>query len=240
MNMIRHGFTIIESVLVLAITGLVISVVLVGIGTSLRAERYRDATNQTIDYFQGQYNAVANMANDRPTTDTCGSTGVVEDAGGTGRGRSDCLLLGYVIRSDDGQQMTVKKVIGTKDVSKIAGEDQKSEVQTIKDSSLVESSTSDQYSLEWGTRLIQSGKGVRFSLLIVRAPLSGVIKTFLHTTSSTANLNALLNSPLPSGGVSYCIDPSGIFDIGVQPTGFVIDQNASNSSGIRQITAGAC
>ena len=55
MNGTWRGFTIIETMLVLAITGLVVAVVLVNIGTALRNEQYHTAVDQVHDYFQGQY-----------------------------------------------------------------------------------------------------------------------------------------------------------------------------------------
>lgn len=234
-----HGFTIIESVLVLAITGLVAAMVLVGIGTSLRAERYRDSVNQTVDYFQGQYNSVANISNDRPGDNKCTAAGITT-TGGDGRGTSNCLILGYSLRSSNGQTIATKQVIARVDASKIDGEDLKTEQQTLVDSSLTESTTSTSYELDWGSKLLLSGNPARFSMLVVRAPLSGVVRTYINTSSDTATLASLLSSPAPSGGVSFCIDPSGVFNIGVEPNGVIIEQNASNSSGVRLQTAGAC
>jgi prepilin-type N-terminal cleavage/methylation domain-containing protein len=55
MNTRRQGFTIIETVLVLAITGLLLAVILATIGNSLNQQRYTDSVNQTLDHFRGLY-----------------------------------------------------------------------------------------------------------------------------------------------------------------------------------------
>lgn len=240
MRKMQQGFTIIELVLVMAITGLVIAVILTGIGASLRAERYRDATNQTIDYFQGQYSAVANVANDRPAGNTCTSSGITEDDGGSGRGTSSCLILGYVLRSSDGVTIERRQVVARVDVSSNPAAFDDSEYQTLADSSLVQSTDVVRYQLDWGARLLRSSSPAQFSLLIVRAPLTGVIRTFINTSSATTPLATLISTPVPSGGVRFCIDPSGTFDLGIRPNGFMIDGNASNSSGVRQLSAGTC
>ena len=71
MNGTWRGFTIIETMLVLAITGLVVAVVLVNIGTALRNEQYHKAVDQVHDYFQGQYSLNSAILNDRSSTNTC-------------------------------------------------------------------------------------------------------------------------------------------------------------------------
>jgi prepilin-type N-terminal cleavage/methylation domain-containing protein len=235
----QRGFTIIESILVLAITGLVVAVVLVGIGTSLRSERYRDATNQTIDYFQGVYDVSANIANDRPSSDTCTSSGI-GSGGGQGRGTSACLVMGYMLRSTDGMTITKQQVIARVDASKLAGEDQKQDVQTLIDSSMVESTESSSYTLDWGVQLLSSGNPAALSMLVVRAPLSGVVHTYIDTASGTRTIAQLLSSSSSTDSATFCIDPKGVFDAGTQQNGFTIDANATNSSNVRQLAAGDC
>ncbi|MGB4761780.1 MAG: prepilin-type N-terminal cleavage/methylation domain-containing protein [Candidatus Saccharimonas sp.] len=241
MYKIRQGFTIIELVLVMAITGLVVAVILAGIGVSLRAERYRDATNQTINFFQGVYSSTANIANDRPTGNTCSAAGISIDDGGEGRGTSDCLLLGYVLRSVNGREIVSRQVIARVDVSKTEGADEDTESQNFVDSNLVAvGDQSNRYTLDWGSSLINnSGDPVSFTLLVIRAPLSGVIRTYYNLSSGTASLNSLIASP-PAADARFCIDPSGVFDIGIRPNGFIIDRKATNSTGVRQLAAGTC
>ena len=61
------GFTIIETMLVLAITGALVAAMFVGIGTSISIQRYRDAVTTFKDTLQEQYSALANVSNDRWT-----------------------------------------------------------------------------------------------------------------------------------------------------------------------------
>ncbi len=238
----QQGFTIIELVLVFAITGLVIAMVLTGIGNSLRAERYRDATNQTIDFFQGLYSKTANISNDRDAAKNCDEHVVNEvyDTGGKGRGTSECFLTGYFIRSsDNGDSITSQLVIARRDANADPDIGTLSEAATLRRSHLhaTEQST---YTLDWGARLLQGSDPARFTMLIARSPVSGVIRTYVDLTSNTATMASLLTEPGLVSDARFCIDPSGIFNAGIAKNGFVVDSGASNSSNVRQLSAGDC
>ncbi len=237
-----RGFTIIETVLVLAVTGLVLSVVLVGIGSSLRAERYRDAVNQTLDFFQGQYNLSSNIYNDRSSTDTCTISGINPDSGGQGRGTSGCLILGRILRSTDGQNISIKQVIARIDPTSITDEAKKTNVQVLRDSALTDGGISSSYQIAWNATLLNpaSHNPSAFTMMVVQSPVSGMISTFVDATSGTPTIASLLTTAQPVPGTVFCIDPSGIMNIGTQPTGIVIDANAANTSGVRQAATGSC
>lgn len=243
MRKYQQGFTIIELVLVFAITGLVIAVVLAGIGNSLRAERYRDATNQTIDFFQGLYSKTANVSNDREAAKNCDETvtSALYDTGGKGRGTSNCFLVGYAVRSSDSADtVTTQMVIARHDTSADLDATTLSESGALRRSQLYPTTETSSYSLEWGARLLRGNDPARFTMLIVRSPVSGVVRTYANLTSNTASIDSLLVEPGVVSEARFCIDPSGIFNAGIAKNGFVIDSGASNSSNVRQLSAGEC
>lgn len=242
MRKYQQGFTIIELVLVFAITGLVIAMVLAGIGNSLRAERYRDATNQTVDFFQGLYSKTANISNDREAAKNCNAsvTTAPYDTGGKGRGTSDCFLTGYLVRSsDNGEVVSTQMVIARHDANADPDIGTQSEAGTLRRSLLLPTDPST-YTLEWGARLLRGANPARFTLLIARSPVSGVVRTYVNLSSNTASIDSLLAGTGAMSEARFCIDPSGIFVAGIAKNGFVIDSGASNSSNVRQLSAGEC
>lgn len=228
----QQGFTIIELVLVLAITGLVAMVILTGIGVSLQNERYRDTTNQTVDFFKGVYNSVANMSNERPATNACSSAGVLEDAGGVGRGTSSCTLVGYHLQvSDDGRYITSRQVVALTDINSLTDVYSKTDRQILNESALREvEASAERYDIEWGMEVTPH----RRSILVARSPLSGVIKTY---SSSVASAQALVQSSIGEQATTFCIQSNGMGTI--QKNAVTIDKDATSSTGVRQ-TGGTC
>ena len=58
---IRVGFTIIEVMLFLALTGLLLSGVLIGLGSNISRQRYNDAVEDIADILQNQYSFVSDV-----------------------------------------------------------------------------------------------------------------------------------------------------------------------------------
>ncbi len=237
-----QGFTIIEVMLFLAITGLIMAVFLTGIGTSLNRERYRDATGSFHDYIQGQYNLVANVNNYRNPEEVCTSTGIVIDPSAVataGRGTSDCTIVGRILHSsNDGQLVESSQVYATSD--DFSGD---TDEQVLTAANLVSSPNADEYRVEWGVRLVQPTPNNaipnNFSILIVRMPNSGVLRTF---TSQTADLEPaeMITQSIPAEGFKICVDPDGLVSAASNPVGISIARNTSNSAGVTFVSEGDC
>ena len=50
---VKPGFTIIEMMLFLAVSGAMAAGIMVGVGATVNAQRYRDATHSLVSFFQG-------------------------------------------------------------------------------------------------------------------------------------------------------------------------------------------
>lgn len=234
-----NGFTIIETTLVMAITGLLVTVVLTGIGASLSHQRYTDAVNQTLSFFRSQYSQTANISNERPDNETCNSGGVSVTGGGSTRGASNCLLLGHVVRSTNGKDISVYQVIARHDPTNDLNINTRTDRQILTASSLVQGSRVDTYSIEWDTRLLNPGtsNAAAFSLMIVRVPVSGAVVTYA-SNSATSSVGALLGTT--QADKMLCIDQAGFFSLGINPMGVVIKQGASNTTGVQPVGSGDC
>lgn len=231
---IQKGFTIIELVLFLGITGLVMGVLLVGVGGSLNRERYRDAVTSFQDYLQGQYNLVTNVNNSRDATDPC--VGGKIEVGGTadaGRGTSDCTVVGRVIySSDNGESVSSSQVYATVDAATLSGVD---DVQLLQNANLIASPAREEYTIGWTTTLVNQRPDEslsKFSILIVRVPTNGLVHTYmLPDTGKTPA--AIVGNQIPTGGLHICVDNSMFVTGGIGRTGVILARDAANSGGVQ-------
>lgn len=241
----QSGFTIIETTLVLAITGLLAASVLAGISTSISQERYTDSVDQTLDFFRGQYTQIANIVNDRSSKISCDSNGIVNTQGTAQSsqvvGASGCLLLGHILRSEDnGQSIVVTPVVALKDVSKDSSLAESTDEEALQHSSLAEvTNDSTQYTMEWGSSLLAPGttSPTQFSIMIVRAPVSGVVRTYADASSATTSAVTLIGSRT---GVRMCIDRGISIGTALSPMGIDIAKDAANTTSVQLIAAGSC
>ncbi len=252
MNSSRRGFTIIETMLVLAITGLVAAVVLVNIGTALRNEQYRSAVDQVYDYFQGQYSSASAILNDRDSDDTCSSSGINTNGSGDGRGTSQCFILGRVLKSEiytdlggtKHQRINSFAAIAREDVAdktKFPNEDSKTPKQMFVDAKIITGTKATTYDLanESDVMLRTPGGNVNsfaLTLLIVRSPITGRVYTYYApTVQGAVDVNSMVEADL-----KMCIDPSGLINTGISPSGILIEKSAANTSAVRMLGSGEC
>lgn len=241
----KSGFTIIEVILFLAITGLIMSVMLVGIANGINQERYRDASTSLLGYLQGQYSSTINVSNTREKSQPCTGVGVDD-----GRGTSDCFIVGRVLTSSsDGKSIESKQVYATVAIaaSDIAGLN-KTDLTILRESGLIASTTTTStYTLEWGTKLVEPtglpAGNSQFTLLIVRMPTSGIVHTFA-VKSSNKTPDEVLNSTVlpaePTMDVKVCLEPAGLVRPAQGLTGVQVSKNAANGGGVKFVAAGDC
>jgi type II secretory pathway pseudopilin PulG len=180
------GFTIIETMLFLAISGMLVAAILVGSGIAINQQRYRDSVNGVKSYIQQQFNETANVINNRSAAWTCTASGDVVEVAGSGqpRGRSDCVIIGRLITtSDDGTTLMASNVIGMRTPG---APKQPSDLLELQRSyrlstSPIEATTTE---VSWGSKIVRqkTTSPLPLSILIVRSPLSGVLMTFSAET----------------------------------------------------------
>lgn len=185
-NLNKNGFTLIETMLFLAITGALIVAVLVGTGASINVQRYRDSVTSLKSLIQGQYSDVLNVQNQATATNiACDSNANISTTGNTvPRGQSDCVIMGKYV-TINGSNVTTSTVIGhasgttTSDLSDI------NLIKSYNLSTLPSSTETSQ--LEWGTQIAwpKSGGGAKspttprsIAILIIRSPQNGQNYTF--------------------------------------------------------------
>jgi len=230
------GFTILETMLFLAITGVLIAAMLVGVGTSINIQRYRDSVTSLKSFLQSQYSDIANVQNDRGDNWKCNSNAVTSQIGALeSRGQSDCVIIGKYISIVDGTT-TVASVNAYESSTSGSGSD----IAILKSNYKLELSTVNQQTdaLAWGTTIAwaktSSGTGAdgsavdrknptsprSIAILIVRSPTSGAVYTFTSdnvvpvSSVNNATLQAMLFTgvgPIPSQKErTLCLDSQGL------------------------------
>lgn len=224
------GFTIIEIMLFLGISGLMIFGILAGTGTAINQQRYRDSVNSLVMRLQQQYDDINGIQNSRTANWTCvnGLPADNEGVPGVSRGASGCVILGrYIVGSET--SLTTQPVIG----QEVSNSDAADDVKALVEMKPVLSTTQQQtYPLEWNARMVQHSQGstdaASFSMLIVRSPLSGSVRTF--TSEGVLSVADLVKANKLTQGVTVCVDSNGLFTGPRQA--IVITPNAASASGI--------
>lgn len=225
----KGGFTIIETMLVLAISGALVVALLISIGGSINVQRYRDSVISLKALIQDQYSALDNVSNEHDTTWSCGATATPVQGGVTSaQGQSDCVLLGRYMAIVDGD-VTTASVVGFGSTSGTASNDV---VGMVAGYTFGISSVSiARDALEWGTKIAwpvsgggsgskPAGSPRSIAILMVRSPSTG--STYTFTSDTVVDINAVNSavikammvddaSAIPGRSArSVCVDSNGL------------------------------
>ena len=237
---LKPGFTIIETMLFLGISGMLIISVMVGTGASINIQRYRDSVTSLQSVLQEQYSQVLNVNNGRDSDWECdGATGVitkVDSGSGVNRGQTDCVVLGrFVTPSSDGKSLIVKDVIGSEPIDISSAEN---DIVALKSLNIrVSPVNNSNYSVQWNAQMVKplSDTSSSFSILILNSPLSGITRTFISPTEivDESEISNLISGDYLDESVTICINSNGFFT-GTRMAVF-IRENASNASGVESL-----
>ena len=206
----QNGFTIIETMLFLAVTGMLATMILVGSGVAIGQQRYRDSVNSLKSYVQGQYSEVTNVVNARDKTWTCDTNGnatEVDVSNGEARGTTECVLLGRFITIDaTGTKLNASNVIGYKSPGAATAA---SDIEELTTNYKLTASPIDQDAVEvsWGAQVVkpQTTNPMPLSMLIIRSPLSGTVMTFT-AEGVQSNLVSLIDTANMSQKRDLCVN----------------------------------
>lgn len=233
--------------LFLAVTGLLVLGILIGTGTALNNQRYRDAVETFKNLMQEQYADLGSVQNGRDNTWSCNAAALPSPGGDTIRGQSDCLLVGKYMRID-GRDITIYPVLAYKTGSATPGSISDIDVLDSQYAYNVARTEVNEAQMEWGTQISwpRSGSGARtpnyprtLGLLFIRSPETGSIYTFSSdtvpdkTAINQATFTDLINAGATIPGQAarqICILSSGLFPTG--DTGIYLTQFAAASSAV--------
>lgn len=222
------GFTIIETMLVLAITGALVAGLFVGIGTSINAQRYRDAVETFKLTLQTQYAELSSVINSRDDNWVCDGQASTEASGVVVRGQSDCLLIGRLVTVNQ-SDISIYTVLGREQSTPDIDDN---DIERLRTNYALNISNveAERTTLEWGTQIAWpvEGAGSRgngqpttprsLSILYVRSPDSGQMYTFSNSDAPDEVTGAYLQSMLVEGNAVpgqgeriVCINSNGFF-----------------------------
>ena len=239
----KNGFTIIETMLFLGITGLLIVGVLVGTGASISIQRYRDSVTSLQSLLQQQFSDVSNVNNGRNSDWTCDSNGAITQqlvGSGISRGQSDCALLGRLITTTNtSHSLLIRDVVGYMPSGLASVQN---DLDALKQYNIqVSPVLSATYNVEWDSSLIKPGGNIPavFSILILQSPLSGIVRTFIDPSVvvSDNNIASLIKQQALVESAKICVDPNGIFN--GNKMAVIVTAGASSASGVETLGDGS-
>lgn len=200
------GFTIIETMLVLAITGVMIAGIFIGVGTSINIQRYRDSVETFKTVIQSQYAELSSVRNDRANDWSCDGQAATAQDGAIVRGQSDCILVGRLLAVNGGQYR-IYSVLG-REIANPSGTSD--DLAALRDDYNLNVSNVDIETgvLEWGAEIAwpSSGSGAQtpttpreIAILFIRSPDSGQLYTFSGNQSPETITPSLLDSLIVAG-----------------------------------------
>lgn len=233
----QRGFTIIEVLLFLSISGLLMALLFVGTGVAIQRQQYQDTVQSFATFLRGQYSAMVNVENDHEGDAVCpiaaaGATGHSSISPPPQRGQTDCLIIGRYIQADsnEGRRYRAFPIYAKK---QSGGWQYRY------------GDNSEEYYLNWDGRTKLAGRDhadqVQFSLAMYRHPGSGevTIKT-AGRAYAPGEIRDFINSPANSHKQEVCV-----YDIGWLPNerlSVVISPNTGLSDAvvIAPSTNGSC
>lgn len=241
----EQGFTIIEVVLFVAITGLLAAALLGGWTSMINTQRYKDSTRTLQSFLQQQYNLVYNVENGRLQNLSCtlqGSNLVIDDTSATNtpRGQSPCVVMGRYVQIQNGTKLSVKSIVGYLNGNDTTNTDLDSirlySPQTVDfDLGL----TDNELEIPWQAAVVGTGDSVPkdYAIAIIRSPKTGIVHTYTKdTTGQSFSLSDIITVNDENTDVNLCLDPGAPFASG--RLGVTIDAYASAQSSVRMITDG--
>ncbi len=199
------GFTIIETILFLAVTGALIGGMLFATSMTLGTQRYSDAVESFKSLLQQQYASIASVQNSRENDLTCTDQAATTD-GDVLRGQSDCVLVGRYMIIDGGDvkiyPVLAREVTGASSTV--------NDVEAFRNNYLLNLATQSvtETKLEWDAEISWATAGNpddqrgsnpakrTIGLLFLRSPSSGQIYTFSsNSIPSESRLNDTESAP---------------------------------------------
>jgi type II secretory pathway pseudopilin PulG len=202
-----RGFTVIELMLFLGITGAMFAALMIGVNGNITQQRYRESVQGLSGLLQDQFSEVANPRNERGNNWAC-NDGVVKEQpiNGDPRGRSKCVLLGRAIQvANGGATIQTYMVVGVEP----SGLDTPSDIETLVAYKPQRTADLDMVAtdLDWSSRLTTpQHQPSSASYLILRSPSSGLIRVFTSPNSLPNDLATIITPANATSIITNCVD----------------------------------
>ena len=207
----KRGFTVIEVMLFLGITGLLFLIALVGTGTTIRTVRFTDSGRSVTAYIQSQYDDIINGVNTRLGNETC-TAGIVSTGSNQTPGTSNCLLIGKLIVFQTGSPtINLYNVVGTEPANVDYTQTDTQLIAAFHPQAVTNTGVTS-YTVQWqafvsGTKRLSDNQAVT-GLLLVRSPKSSRVVSYTYKPASPVvkDLTSVVSAASNIGKTSnFCI-----------------------------------
>ncbi|HRJ06664.1 MAG TPA: type II secretion system protein [Candidatus Saccharibacteria bacterium] len=242
----QHGFTIIEVMLFIAVSGILAVALLTGWTTMLNTQRYNDSVKTLQSFLQQQYNLVYNVENGRSKDFVCSDSSVVtpDASSGVDRGQTDCVMMGRYIHIDRGLNVRVYAIVGSEPATSDDDDPAISDIDSIvsyqpKRTSEALGLTETELKIPWEAIITDSDDGATpqsVVIVVIRSPSTGTVHTYTRLTGDdqlpdVVGADGLVAVANEQTDVPLCLDPGAPFSGGQR--GVIIKRNASSQSSIQ-------
>lgn len=244
----ERGFTVIELMLFLGVTGALFAALMFGVNASVNQQRYRESVVALGALLQGQYSEVSNTRNDSNNDWSCTTSGSVEQDGTAAlfRGTSPCVLLGKAIEIKNGSQISIRRVVGC-EPSRVGGGSASScgntstqeaassnDLDTLKlyNPKMTDFDKRDE-SPEWDSSLrdtTEKHDALTASFLILRSPSSGLLRIFTTNAELPSDLKTIITQDTAKAKLPMCVFGDSII---AAKQSITIDPAISGPDGVR-------
>lgn len=212
----NSGFTIIELILFLALTGLFMIIALAGVGGRSGRVQFTDSMRSLSSYLQRQYSDTLNGVNLREGNGCTYGAGAysINLSGSHNVGQSNCSIMGKVVVFSAGSVTADVYVIVGRFLSQTVDsgtpnylDPTKSDAQLIADAQPVVlrgSDFSDAYDLEWQTEFVDLSGAEYNAIAFVRSPRSSNIYPVTFRANWSSESTPALDISNLAAPASYC------------------------------------
>lgn len=242
------GFTVIEVMLVLAITGALAVGVLAGVQSNITSQRYNDSINSFQAFLQDQYHQVGATSIQLRTSDPVCNPGSTDGL----RGRTSCFVVGRLLVTNYGHGTGSDKasavtwdVVASGLTKQIIDESKtvtdlfsKPEVRAS-----IDATTRSEHQLAWDANLRKpapnGNQEARWMVLILKSPASGSILTYITSYDGSeikqeflksSRLMTMITDNNLTQEATFCVAPKGFSFLTKRAV--VIRANGSNASAV--------
>ena len=237
----QRGFTIIEVMLFLAVSGALAVGILAGSGVAITQQRYRDSVNSLQTLVRQQYSQSDHVINDREKDRNCKNAVINVTSGAPeARGTSECVVIGKYMTITNGTVVTISSVVGEAKAGTSIS-DASNDFEALKQYDLgVSDADKDVSDVAWGASvrdISDTDNQKDIAILILRSPLTGSLRTFTGPIPSASESISVLVDQANAAEKKICVDSASI--VACPTLGIVIRANASSASAVELLGADA-
>ncbi len=185
----QRGFTIIEVILFLAISGLLLGVAIASVSANINNSRFNDAIRSTTSYLQGQYSEVAAGQSDRDETKGCDESNGQITSSPKAPGMTNCVIMGRFIKLQ-GSNFTVRYITGHRNTLSGISADDTTSIQQMNPQVAPAVAYERSYNVPWdigvvSTKLPSSPASASTGFAIIRSPATGNVLYYTEENISS-------------------------------------------------------